>query len=123
MRIFYLDVGPFHRYIDMDHIQEMSDIVVFLKPSVAEIDRDGLKIMTNPHGRAHFWIRYAFQTECVEYELDYRQLTHYYGENTREKYNREVIDGINAFELAYRRLREAWMEKDGQPASFAVVRT
>ena len=119
MRLFY---SPgFARTIDLDHVQEISDLEYACDPSVKKKDKDGIAFDTKPSGRASFWVRMAFRTEIVSYEIRF-ETAEWYRESIKERSDK-IVKELELFKRSYEDLYAAWKAADGTQPAFSIVRT
>lgn len=71
MRIFFFNATKFRRYIDLDHIQQIGDLLYEEKPDEQRKDKDGLDVAIAGYGHAIFWVQFAFQGEKEEFRVIY----------------------------------------------------
>ena len=128
MRLFYSLV--FKRMIDLDHVQEISDLGYVCIPTMKNKDKDGIEYDSIPSGAAGFTVRMAFQSELVEYHIScnypkvfHQEQSYKDGQGSITEMSNKMVTELELFKDAYEKFKQAWAAADGSEPAFHVVLT
>ena len=120
MRLFYSK--GLSRTIDLDHVQEISDLFYRCTPSKKKKDTDGIEFDSKAIGHASFDMRIAFANEVVLYRIEFGDNYRPYNQTMIEASD-EIVRQLELFKKSYEDLKRAWTLVDGSQPSFAHVLT
>ena len=109
MRIHCFDFkyAGWKRWIDLDHIQQISALYYDAHPEAIKQDGDGIDYKVKSHGMASFRYQLAFQTEWSELKIEFPEGRYEYESNG--KTNRvNALEFLEKFKAEYEKLMLAW---------------
>jgi len=118
MRVHSFEYPGHTRYIDLDHVQQISSLYYDANQETVKQDNDGIDYTVKSYGTARFRYQLAFHDEWETIEIEYRKDRYEYelkpGESVMVEAGRQVTNKIDAFakleqfKAEYEKFLKAW---------------